>query len=258
MKKYFENLMHLNLLNTKIKFTIICFICLWNILLFAQESTLSTLPIVQTEQNVPTSSTNNIRNEDFERILKIYNKLVNARGDFRYPVPKLFLRKEVSRVASIDYNKLEIVIEEKAYKTCLQYGDAAIAFLLGHELTHYYEKHAWRNNFAYAYSDLQIGQEMEKFHDQTANETEADYLGGFLAYSAGYGMFEKADSIIIQLYKEYKLSDQLKGYPSLQDRIELAKEVQKRSQHSWRCLKWQICFLLLENMKRRQNIIHLS
>ncbi|MBK9222859.1 MAG: hypothetical protein IPO16_12180 [Saprospiraceae bacterium] len=228
MKKYFENLMHLNLLNTKIKFTIICFICLWNILLFAQESTLSTLPIVQTEQNVPTSSTNNIRNEDFERILKIYIKLVNARGDFRYPVPKLFLRKEVSRVASIDYNKLEIVIEEKAYKACLQYGDAAIAFLLGHELTHYYEKHAWRNNFAYAYSDLQIGQEMEKFHDQTANETEADYLGGFLAYSAGYGMFEKADSIIIQLYKEYKLSDQLKGYPSLQDRIELAKRSTKK------------------------------
>ncbi|MBK6544961.1 MAG: hypothetical protein IPG12_06785 [Saprospiraceae bacterium] len=114
MKKLIINLKQLNFRNAKIKFAITGFMWLYNLLLFAQESTLSTLPIVQTEQNVPTSSTNNIRNEDFERILKIYNKLVNARGDFRYPVPKLFLRKEVSRVASIDYNKLEIVIEEKS------------------------------------------------------------------------------------------------------------------------------------------------
>ena len=196
--------------------------------LFGQTPALSTLPLVQTADTTPTSPEKNLENQDLEKIKNIYQKLVSARGDFRYRVPEVFLRDEVSRVASIDYERLEIVLEEKAYKTCQKYGDAAIAFLLGHELTHYYEKHAWRNGFAADYSDLKVGKNLKSLQDQVANETQADYLGGFLAYSAGYGMFEKSDSIIGDLYKEYKLGESIVGYPSLSDRKELAKRTTKK------------------------------
>lgn len=198
--------------------------------IIAQETALRTLPLIQTENKTSTSATNNLKNTDYENIKRIYDKLVNARGDFRYPVPKLCLRKEESRVASIDYDRLEIILEDKAYKTCLEYGDAAIAFLLAHELTHYYEKHAWRNGFAADYADLTIGKSMKEMQDQIANETQADYLGGFLAYSAGFGMFDKSSEIIQKLYSSYKIPENIPGYPSLNDRIELAKRTTQKLQ----------------------------
>ena len=192
--------------------------------LSAQESTIGTLPMIQTSDNTPTSSANNVKETtDFDRVQLIYNKLVKARGDYRFPVPQVFLRDEVSRVASINYDLLEIVIEKKAFDACKPYGEAAIAFLLGHELTHYYEKHAWKSGFAADNSDLKVGRSIKKLQDQVANETQADYLGGFLAYSAGYGMFDKGDELIKALYKEYKIGELLPGYPSLTDRMELAK-----------------------------------
>jgi hypothetical protein len=220
-------------LNIRIQFIIFI---LFNIVsyadnnLIAQETSVRTLPLIQTENKTPTSATNNLKNSDYEKVKRIYDKLVNARGDFRYPVPKLYLRKEESRVASIDYERLEIVLEDKAYKTCLEYGDAAIAFLLSHELTHYFEKHAWRNGFAADYADLPIGKSMKELQDQIANETQADYLGGFLAYSAGYGMFDKSSEIIKRLYTSYKIPENIPGYPSLNDRIELAKRTTQKLQ----------------------------
>jgi tetratricopeptide (TPR) repeat protein len=192
--------------------------------LYAQESTIGTLPMIQTSDHTPTSSANNVKEStDLDIVKTIYDKLVKARGDNRFPVPQVFLRDEVSRVASINYDLLEIVIEKKAFDACKPYGDAAIAFLLGHELTHYYEKHAWKSGFAADNSDLKVGKNIKKIQDQVANETQADYLGGFLAYSAGYGMFDKGDALIKALYKEYKIGELMPGYPSLTDRMELAK-----------------------------------
>ncbi|MBK7693992.1 MAG: hypothetical protein IPI30_06655 [Saprospiraceae bacterium] len=134
------------------------------------------------------------------------------------------MRNEVARAASIDYENLEIVLEKKAYDACLPYGDAAIAFLLGHELTHYYEKHAWRSGFAGNNSDLKASRSLKvDNNDLVSNEIEADYLGGFLAYSAGFGLFDKGGEIIKSIYKDYKMKDEIDGYPSLQDRVEFSK-----------------------------------
>ncbi|MBK9643250.1 MAG: hypothetical protein IPO72_18700 [Saprospiraceae bacterium] len=113
---------------------------------------------------------------------------------------------------------------KKAYDACLPYGDAAIAFLLGHELTHYYEKHAWRSGFAGNNNDLKASRSLKvDNNDMVSNEIEADYLGGFLAYSAGFGLFDKGGEIIKSVYKDYKMKDDIDGYPSLQDRVELSK-----------------------------------
>lgn len=190
----------------------------------AQTRSLSTLPILQSDNFSSRQSENLNHTEAYARCLKIYNQLVAARGDFRFPVPSLVLRREVSKVASIDYDRLEIVLEEKAYQACEPYGDAAIAFLLGHELTHYYEKHAWRRGFVSEFSDLQIAKDLSKLQDQISYETEADYLGGFLAYSAGFGLFNEGGDVIKNLYTAYQVKDPIPGYPALHDRIELSKK----------------------------------
>ncbi len=199
----------------------------------AQERSFSTLPLVNNPNPDVTAGDTPADSIKYEKALKIYNALVNARGDFRYPVPAFVMRKEEAKVAKIDYEDMEITLEEKAFDVCSSFGDkadAAVAFLLGHELTHYYEKHAWRSGFAADYSDLNIGIKLDSLTDDVTHETEADYLGGFLAYSAGYGMFDQGPAIIKKLYKSYGLPDTLPKYPVLSDRQAMAQRSAEKLQ----------------------------
>ena len=156
----------------------------------------------------------------------VYRKLAEARGDRRYPVPKFVMSRATAEGATMNYDSTEITLEEKAYDVCASFGaerDAALAIILGHELTHYYEKHGWRRGFANEYGQLKIGMKLSAVQDIVNNETQADYLGGFLAYSAGFGLFDKCPDLIQGLYKAYSLPDTLSGYPVLQDRQEMSR-----------------------------------
>ncbi len=190
-----------------------------------QSRSFGTLPILRPDNISGDRITTDLNHtEDFRHIEAIYKKLVNARGDFRYPVPALFLREEEGYVASMDYNELSVIIEKKAYDVCKKLGDPAIAFLLAHELTHYYEKHAWRSDFVFDLQGLEVAQNLKGLQDQVLNESQADYLGGFLAYSAGYGLFDKGGVVIDSLYKAYKRPEKLDNYPSKADRISMANK----------------------------------
>jgi tetratricopeptide (TPR) repeat protein len=193
----------------------------------AQDRTIGTLPIINNGEIIGDTEVNLNHTDDYKHILKIYNKLVAARGDFRYKVPELYLKDVKGRVASIDYLTNQITIEKHAYDVCKKHGDAAVAFLIGHELTHYYEKHAWQNGFVSDKSEESVYKELKKYQD-VAHETEADYLGGFLAYTAGYGMYDKGGEIIGDLYTAYGLGETMKGYPTKTERIKLGnKSAQK-------------------------------
>ncbi|MBE2206216.1 MAG: hypothetical protein IAE84_01460 [Saprospiraceae bacterium] len=199
---------------------------------FAQERSFGTLPLAQKPGASALRGPDLKDSPQYVRSLAIYNKLVQARGDFRYPVPNFFMRREERRVAGIDYDRLEIVLEEKAYEVCVGFGEeseAAIAFLLGHELTHYYEKHVWQKGFAAEYKDLEIGSmKLDSLADAARRETEADYLGGFLAYSAGFGLFDKGGEVLARLYKAYGMPENIPGYPSLADRQALGKRTAEK------------------------------
>lgn len=186
-----------------------------------QNRSFLTLPLAKSDTLIKNSEGDLNHTKEYQRVLTIYNKLVNARGDFRVPVPSLFLKDEEGYVAYIDYNTTHITLEKKAFDVVSKHGDNAIAFLLAHELAHYYEKHAWRRTFVNDNNDLKIGQNLNSIQDGILLETEADYIGGFLAYTAGYGLFDDAGIIIKELYEAYGLQDNLPGYPSKNDRIEL-------------------------------------
>lgn len=156
----------------------------------------------------------------------VYKKLVAARGDARYPAPRFVMSRATSDGALMSYDSLKITLEERAYDVCASFGeqrDQALAIILGHELIHYYEKHGWRLGFANEYRQLDIGVKLDELQDKVTNETQADYLGGFLAYSAGFGLFDKVPDLIGGLYKAYQLPDTLPLYPSLQDRQAMSR-----------------------------------
>lgn len=172
--------------------------------------------------------------EKFRRAKAVYDKLVEAKGDFRYPIPEFIMSRDERMVAWMNYDALTIGLEEKAYDVCQKFGeqgDAAMATLLGHELTHYYEKHAWRRGFAANFQDLEIGVKLDKIRDNVLNETQADYLGGFLAYSAGFDVFDQTPEFMAQVYEAYGFPEELgDNYPSLSDRQALARRSGERMQ----------------------------
>lgn len=166
---------------------------------------------------------------------QVFDQLISAKGDKRLQVPTFVMSKKERYVAWMNGKKAEIGLEEKAYEICVSYGKDslnAIAALLGHEIIHYYEKHNWGSEFASAYTDVEIASDI-KTNTKTkeikaVNETEADYLGGFLAHSAGYKTFGIMPKFLNAVYKAYGLGEEIPGYPSLGNRSKLAVEAEQR------------------------------
>ena len=162
---------------------------------------------------------------------QIFEKLIEAKGDKRMQVPEFVMSSKKRYVAWMDNKKMQIGLEEAAYDVCVSYGadsTNAMAALIAHEITHYYEKHSWGNDFATAFTDLGVSGAVKtatkSIDMKTTNETEADYLGGFLAYSAGFKTFGVMPRFLVDVYAEYDLPDEIAGYPSLDDRSKLAVE----------------------------------
>ncbi|MCB9082168.1 MAG: hypothetical protein H6555_10700 [Lewinellaceae bacterium] len=168
----------------------------------------------------------------FKVAQKVYQDLMQARGDFRMPVPTFIMNRGEEQVAFANPSEMIVGLEEKAYNVCRSFGaDSlnALAMLMGHEATHYYEKHAWRQGFAWRNRDLAVGLSLDSLQDKMANETEADYLGGFLAYSAGYGVFDKGAEFIDKIYDAYGLKQKPPpDYPSLAERKALTQRSGER------------------------------
>ena len=169
--------------------------------------------------------------EKYKNALVIFEKLVATRGDVRIERPVFSMSQEAKSVALIntDQHPAEIALEEKAYDVCAglgaEQGQAALAFLIGHQLTHYYQKHAVEGSL----SDLlrkdfdADGRQFDADH-----ETEADLLGGFLAYLAGYGQFDQGADLVKKLYEAYTLPARLPGYTSLAERRESSRRTTQK------------------------------
>ena len=125
----------------------------------------------------------------FQVANEVFETLVDARGDFRMQKPTFKMSKSERKVAVAKPRKREIILEMKAYKICTSFGKDslnAIAALLSHELIHYYEKHQWSKYFASQNEGTSTGSSLKKLNERLKLETQSDFLGGFLAYSAGY------------------------------------------------------------------------
>jgi tetratricopeptide (TPR) repeat protein len=159
----------------------------------------------------------------FKTVMRVLARLIMARGDKRSQKPKLVMSKKQRYVAYMNSRTVEIGIEEKAYDICAALGPDslnALAVLLGHEIVHYYEKHNWTNNFAKKNLEIETGRTLKKIAnvEGLSNETQADYLGGFLGYSAGFNTLGLMPKVLKNLYEGYGLPDSIPGYPSLQER----------------------------------------
>lgn len=174
-----------------------------------------------------------------EKVVRlVYSRLIKAIGDAR-PAPVLQFVCDstgtANRVAWFDPTTKTIAIEEQAYDICSNSGPDslnALAFLLGHELAHYYKDHAWGGDFGSGNADLSsgraIGRTSGTLDEMLRMETQADEFGAFFGHLAGYHSLAIAPALLPAIYEGFRLSQRLNGYPSLTERVTIARRSAER------------------------------
>lgn len=181
-------------------------------------------------------------NATYRRVREVYLSIAQAFGEGRQP-PRLVVTPKGALMGNIvawsnagsevgigvesSDNTLSegfIAIEERTVELLDNFGPDrfdALAFLLGHELTHYYMRHGWVGDFGNAFAEKDMGRKMIKaaaYEDIIKRETEADYFGGFYSFLAGYDSLRVAPRVLDTLYATYQLPEKLPNYPSRAER----------------------------------------
>lgn len=159
---------------------------------------------------------------------EVFNKLVRTINLSTPAKPQLNVVPGNDIIAATDKNG-QVLIGYGLIEHCRSFGKDscnALAHILSHELTHYYSNHFWADNFGSAYADLNWGQLIansgKTYSVIKLYETQADEYGMYYAFAAGYKTLQVGERVLDSVYTWYHLSEQLPGYPSLNERKSIA------------------------------------
>lgn len=158
---------------------------------------------------------------DRQLVQSIYRQLQAVIGDKRVDWPAIDIWQVKDQMATYAANDNQIYIDQAAVDICRTLNgqfEAALAFIIGHELTHFYQSHKWKNSgFTSRY--LMNTADFEQHQD---HERQADIYGGFIAYQAGYNILSLVPTLLDALYQGYRIDpDRDLEYPSLAKRKDL-------------------------------------
>lgn len=172
------------------------------------------------------------KNDKSALLEEVYSNMARAMG-LGAARPEIVLDSDQSKYVAYvatRSGKRVIGVEEKAFNICLEYGERAkdaLALLLGHELVHYTYGHSWGSDFSSAFALSDMAKDVDKAGKLLDSipywETQADHIGGFYCYLAGYNIIGLGDTLLRRIYKAYNLRDKPK-YPDLNERIAISKK----------------------------------
>ena len=156
----------------------------------------------------------------YEIALDVLKKIAKAKGDNK-PLPILKISTKKAYVAEFKPNQSNstIILDEYIYDVCASFGSDslnALACVLGHELGHYFLNHS--GGFGYS-NTKPYTQEHVKLVEIERN---ADEFGVFYGFLAGYDTRTILPKILDRIYTSYNLNSELTGYPSLDERKDIA------------------------------------
>jgi len=163
-----------------------------------------------------------------DEIQTVYQRLITAVGDQQREWPQLQIRPGANSVLAYNKQKNIIFIDEKALEICKTFGVKkadALAFLLAHEMTHFYQEHQWKE----AGFGSRFVIEKAAYNQHELDEKEADLFGAFTSYLADYQSVAIIPQLFDKVYTAYQLEEKLVDYPSLQERKAIATEVCKKT-----------------------------
>jgi tetratricopeptide (TPR) repeat protein len=166
----------------------------------------------------------------------VYKNLIVAIGDGSKIAPPIEPSRTESRVAYYSPSRQTVYVEEKFLTVCATFGPDslnALAFILGHELAHFYRNHGWASASGMGYIDAEMKADWKSMKSESANrakdESEADIFSGFYSLIAGYDAMPVAEKTLKALYKSYGIPDSIPGYPTLAQRVGIADNAMAKS-----------------------------
>lgn len=149
---------------------------------------------------------------------EVYENLKRVVGDRQVQWPNISVLGVPNRIGSYVAKENHIYVDQQAINVCREFGHrtkAALAFIIGHELTHFYQKHEWGTSGFVSHFMVSV----EDFRQNREHERQADVFGGFIAQQAGYRTLEIASDLLDRLYTDYGISKRQDAkYPSLAER----------------------------------------
>jgi tetratricopeptide (TPR) repeat protein len=188
-----------------------------------QDSIFAFITYQATESIAPAAAP--VTNYKFDVAYEVFTNLVRARGDRHKAIPRFVMNNGRQYMAWMNPHAVEIGLEERIYDVCVGFGTdslAALAAVLAHEMTHYYESHDWSRSFVSQNEQLPTSEEIAGLSEGIKLETEADYMGGMLAIAAGYDVYDLMPRFLERAYAAYGLPERIPGYPSLANRIQVS------------------------------------
>jgi len=156
---------------------------------------------------------------------RVLARLIKGRGEMRDDYPTLKIVNRVKNIAAYAPSSNMIILENKAIEVCQamgEHGEDALAFLIAHELTHYFQHRLWMQGS----EEISFFATADRFEEVKHFEIEADTYGAFLCYLAGYNYAQVAPEVILKLYEAYQIDPtQLIEYPSPRERMSLTLSV---------------------------------
>ena len=170
--------------------------------------------------------------KDNRFVKEVFVNLVKAIGNYSIDEPKLEIDPTgTTKMAFYLPSEKTIFLDQKAIEICRAFGkdsSNAVAFLLGHELTHHYMQHIWIDRkMKSEFKGFSFMDNIRSFHKDSIRrlemESQADIKGGFYAHIAGYSALQTGPALLRKLYSGYNRSDKNRDYPSLKEREQMCQ-----------------------------------
>jgi predicted SprT family Zn-dependent metalloprotease/phosphopantetheine adenylyltransferase len=183
-----------------------------------------------------------------DKIEEIFNNLIVSIGNKKFD-PELKFSKDLGGPAFFSPTEGSITIDKKLIKLfCGEENfEDKIAFILAHELAHYYLEHGWMQHTGLSYAN-NVGKDLKykskTYEEKLEAESQADIYAGFYGLISGYNVLEYAEDAMDRIYISYNLSRSLKGYPTYNDRVKIIND--KKAQAEKLANIFEIANVLLE------------
>jgi tetratricopeptide (TPR) repeat protein len=159
-----------------------------------------------------------------QQVQIVFDKLFDALGNDISKKPKIDYNRESKVDAKYNTNDNDIQVYSGLYKLCQSMGSDstnALAFVLGHELTHFFQ-HQKGDKF-FSKSTKEVDSSID-----TIAEYNADVRGAFHAYYAGYKIKDIVPKFIEELYKTKHFGEKIRKYATKATRMKVAMLAQNK------------------------------